>query len=562
VSPLTLPSHASLFTAAFPPAHGVRDNTIYALPADATTYATLLQKQGYSTAAFVSSVVLDDRYGLAQGFTTYDDDTRGQPERAARDTLARARQWMSEQPASSRQFVWIHLFEPHAPYLSGSYEAEVTTADRELDGFFGWLRERGVWNDLVVSVTSDHGESLGEHGEATHGFFVYDSTIRIPWILKAPGVQPARIPHQVRLIDVMPTTVAAAGVKIAVPPGADGIDLMPFVANGSSPGLEAYAETFLPHDQFQWSELRAIRTERMKYIAAPKPELYDVASDAAESRNVMAERGDEANRLRRILEALESRQRAAPRTTADPMLEERFMALGYIGFSPATDRRTSALPDPKDKLEIYTLTMSALEVSEADRPADALALLARAERLDPKVTQVHYLKGSILGTQARYAEAAAALERAVALNPRHVTARFRLALAYVRLSQLERAEKILRGVIADEPRNARAYHNLAAIAYTRGDLRNAEVLERQALEIDRSYFEAWNTLGAVHLMAKRPRAALDALTTAIRLKPDSGEAQYNLALALRATGQPAAAESAAARACALDRRYCPQEERR
>lgn len=557
VTPLTLPSHASLLTAQFPPAHGVRDNSIYSLPAGTRTYTTMLRERGYATAAFVSAVVLDSRYGLDAGFDTYDDELGGAPERPARETIGRAREWLAAHAGPRPFFVWIHLFEPHAPYLSGSYAGEVTAGDRELDALFSTLRERKIWDDLVLGVTSDHGESLGEHGEQTHGFFVYDSTLRIPWIVKAPGRTPLRFPHQVRIVDAMPTMTALANAGISVPTDVDGVDLGPWLQRESSPGLEAYADTLLPRDQFQWSELRALRTERLKYIDAPRPELFDLAADPGERRNVIAERPADAQRMRTILEALERRRTAGPsRVASDPAIEERFMALGYIGYSPVSATGKEALPDPKDKLDVYSLTMSALELSEAGKPTEALAALARAERLDPGVTQIHYLKGSILGTQERYAEAASALERAVALNPRYVTARFKLALAYVRLKRPDRAEAMLRSVLADEPRNVRAHHNLAAIAYSRGDLVEAERLERQAIAIDGRYVEAWNTLGAIHLVAKRPVEAVEALNTAIRLDPSNGQAHYNLALALRAAGQAAAAESTAARACALDPRFC------
>jgi choline-sulfatase len=559
VAPLTLPSHTSLFTASYPPVHGVRDNAIYSLPAGTATYASKLRERGYATAAFVSAVVLDKRFGLDAGFDRYDDEISGSPERHAAETLTRARDWLATNAVAGRPFfVWIHLFEPHAPYLAGSYAAEVTAVDRELDKFFSMLRERGLWNDLVLSVTSDHGESLGEHGEKTHGFFVYDSTLHIPWLLKARGLRARRFPHQVRIVDVMPTMVSLAGAGAEALAGSDGVDLQRFIEGGNTPQLEAYADTMLPRHQFQWSDLRAIRNGALKYIAAPRPELYDVVADPGEQRNLIAERRGDAERLRKILEAIERRGSGAQRNAAtDASLEEKFKALGYIGYAPAAPAVDNAtLADPKDKLDVYMRAMTALEESENDKPEDALATLNAAERLDPNVAQIHYLKGSILGTEERYRDAAAALERAVTINPRFVLARFKLALAYVRLSRLDRAEEILRGVIADEPRNFRALHNLAAIAYSRGDLAAAERLERQALAIDSDYFEAWNTLGAIFVVAKRPGDALDALNTAVRLNPASGQAHYNLALALRAGGQPRAAEASAAKACTLDRRYC------
>ena len=538
VAPVTLPAHASMLTGTFPPAHGVRDNTIYSLPAGTATFASKLRERGYSTAAFVSAVVLDHRYGLNQGFDTYDDAVGNNPERRAADTLASARHWLSGNAAVPAKpfFAWIHLFEPHAPYLSGSYASEVSVVDEELGSFFSWLREKQLWDTLVVSVTADHGESLGEHGEQTHGFFVYDSTIRIPWLLKAPGLAAGRFAPHVRIVDVLPTMAALANAGGPAEWPIDGIDLGPMLRSGEDPRLDGYAETYLPRHQFQWSELKSVRAGGMKYIEAPRPELYDLREDAAERQNVAGDRSGDAARLKGLLAAVERRPASIARAAApQPELEEKFMSLGYIGGSPLLEGTPAArLPDPKDRIEVYTLTMSALELSEGGKPDDALAALANAERLDPDNTQVHYLKGTILGGQQRYAEAARALERTVALNPRHVTARFRLALAYLRLSRLDDAEKTLQSVLADEPRNVRAHHNLATIAYSRGDLDRAEQLERQAIAIDRNYFEAWNTLGAIYIASGQPDAAVAALNTALELNPSSEQARRNLALAMRA----------------------------
>ena len=194
VAPLTLPAHASLLTGAYPPRHGVRDNQVFALPSEIPTYPSALKEKGYATAAFVSAIVLDHRFGLNRGFDVYDDEIQG-PERPAAETLARAERWIDA--AARSFFVWVHLFEPHAPYRTGSYEGEVKEVDAALGTFFRHLRDRGLWDDLALSVTSDHGESLGEHREQTHGFFLYEATLRIPWILKVPGLQTRHVPHLV-----------------------------------------------------------------------------------------------------------------------------------------------------------------------------------------------------------------------------------------------------------------------------------------------------------------------------------------------------------------------------
>jgi choline-sulfatase len=560
-APLTLPAHASLLTAAYPPRHGVHDNHVYALGTEVDTFPARLKERGYATAAFVSAIVLDHRYGLNRGFDTYDDQIDG-PERSAAESLTRAERWIESAP---RPFLtWIHLFEPHAPYRTGSYESEVTAADTALSSFFNFLRNRHLWDEAAVSVTSDHGEALGDHGEQTHGFFVYDAAMRIPWILKAPGAPAGHFRPLVRIVDQLPTLIdlARAGLQSPDFPGRamDGLDLMPFIARHNSPSLEAYGETFLPRDQFGWSELRSVRTDKVKFIDAPEPELYDLTADPGERANALRARTEDRAAHERTLHAIVGAGRPASALAMpanDPLLAEKLMSLGYIGFSPSLAATGARLADPKTRIEAYNLIMAAVELSEADRVTDALGKLQQAERLDPDVAQIAFLKGNLFGRLGRYQEAARALERTLALNPQFAGARFKLALALLRLGQADRAATALEQVVRDQPDDYRAWHNLAAVAYSRGDLDRAEQLERKALAINREYGEAWNTLGAIYIVRRQPAAALEALNAATRLAPRNAQAFHNLALALRALDQPERARHSATTACSLDRQYCP-----
>src|SRR5262245_19721730 len=566
VAPLTLPSHASLLTAAYPTRHGVHDNHVSSLREDTPTYTAQLKLRGYATGAFVSAVVLDKRYGLNHGFDVYDDEIHG-PERSGEDTIARATHWIETAPRPF--FAWIHLFEPHAPYRSGSYDGDVRAADAAVDRLFQFLRGQNLWRDVVVSVTADHGESLGEHGEQTHGFFAYDSTMRIPWILKGPGLAARTFTPLVRIVDQLPTIVEVAGADGAASASdsskaRDGVSLVRFLASGQSPGLEAYGESFLPRDQFGWSELRMLRTETSKYVDAPKPEFYHLAADKNESVNAIGTHQDDAAGLKRLLDVVVRASGAdAPRVRADPQMTEQLMSLGYIAGSPAArdggGLETAAprlLADPKDKLAVYNLTLAALELSQHGNAAAALGKLAEAERLDPGVAQIHFLEGSLLGREGRFDQAAAALERTLVLNPEFLPARFKLALAQLRLGQHDRATATLEQIVKDQPDDFRAWHNLAAVAYAQQDLDRAEQLERKALAINQDYAEAWNTLGAIYIVRKQPQAAVDALTTATRLNPANGQAYRNLAMALAAAGQPDRARAAADTACSLGPQYC------
>jgi tetratricopeptide (TPR) repeat protein len=553
VAPLTLPAHASLLTGAYPPRHGVRDNQVFALPADIETYPSLLKTRGYATGAFVSAIVLDHRFGLNRGFDAYDDEIAG-PERPAPETLARAERWIDG--AAQPFFVWIHLFEPHAPYKTGSYEGEVKAVDAALGTFFAHLRNRRLWDDVVLSVTSDHGESLGEHREQTHGFFLYEATLRIPWILKAPTLQPRHVAHLVRIVDEMPTIGYFASPAALGPLNDDGMSVAPIASGGGSMSLDAYSETFLPRDQFGWSSLASVRNERLKYISAPRPELYDLSTDPAEAVNLVSARPDDASRLRRVLSAIAQQAGRTARAQSDPLLSEKLLSLGYIASSPAVADGGAPLADPKEKIEVYNFTMKALELSEHDDLAGALRAVDQAERLDPNVAQIEFLRGSLLGQAGRYDDAVAALERTLALNSNYVGARFKLALALLRLGRADRAVDALNQAVREQPNDFRAWHNLAAIAYSRGDLDEADRLERKALGISPDYAEAWNALGAIALVRKRTGEAVEALMKATQLAPQNAQAFQNLALAYRAAGDMAQARAAADRACALDRRFC------
>jgi choline-sulfatase len=561
VAPLTLPAHASLFTGLFPPAHGVRDNHIFALAQDLPSYTEMVRASGYATGAFVSSIVLAKRYGLARGFDEYDDQVEG-PERAGAETVERATAWLNR--VREPFFLWVHLFEPHAPYKAGSYAADVTEADRQTGRLLDALRARGMWDRTVVSITSDHGEALGDHGEATHGFFLYDSTLRIPWLLRAPGLAPGRYPHQVRIVDIMPTTTAIAGARggggggpVVAVTALDGIDVGQHVAGQTDPNLEGYAETLLPRHQFNWSALRALRTPRFKYIEAPRPELYDLEKDPAERVNSAAGAGERAAAATRALGAIERRGRRATRgPAADPALSDAFLSLGYIGYAPPAAGGEATRPDPKDRLGVYLLVMRAIEESERGDRARALATLMDAAQQDPDVAQTHFLAGTILGQEGRFREAAAALERTLAINPRYTAARFKLALAKLRLGDHAAAERELDIVLREDPNDVRAIHNLAAVAYSRGDLSRAETLERRAVKLDAGYFAAWNTLGAIHIVRREAGPALDALKRATSLEPKNGQAFANLAMAYKLAGDDQNAAAARSRACTLDRRYC------
>src|SRR5262245_53699638 len=366
--PLTGPSHASILTGRTPLGHGLRDNGGYVLPREVGTAAEDFKRAGYRTAAFVSGFSLDRRFGMDRGFETYDDhlprgnDRRRTPyvERFADATTSAAVRWLAR-PAEVPPrpfFLWIHYYDPHAPYeppgdlaaryRDAPYDGEIAFVDRQLARVLAALEEQGSLSRTLVLATADHGESLGEHGEGTHGLFLYDATLRVPWILAGPDVPRGRVSRTVaREIDTLPTLLAYAG--IAARGDIEGRSLRPAVEGREMEDRPAYAESLYPQREYGWAPLFAWRTARFKYIDAPKPELYDLESDAREAMNRVAEEASRANELRRKLH--DARERPVPTATApvEPETAERLAALGYVGGGgglPATEGAGGR--DPKE----------------------------------------------------------------------------------------------------------------------------------------------------------------------------------------------------------------------
>jgi arylsulfatase A-like enzyme len=318
-APITLVSHASLLTGKIPPRHGVRDNGAYRLRDEHVTLPERLRQAGFATGAFVGAYVLDAAFGLAQGFDVYDDRMTGErsgsigyAERSAAAVADAASAWIRELPPEQSFFAWIHFYDPHANYTpppgfaaafpGRPYDGEIAYADFHLGRVLEALASRPEHAETLVVVTSDHGESLGEHGEPTHTHFVYDATQRVPLILSGPGVpRGAVVASQVRLIDVAPTVLDL----LRLPPleGTQGVSLVPVMRSGAAPPADAYVETLAPRNM-GWSPLVGLRSGGWKYIRAPRPELYELSEDPGERVNRISERSDEAARLRERLDAM------------------------------------------------------------------------------------------------------------------------------------------------------------------------------------------------------------------------------------------------------------------
>jgi choline-sulfatase len=370
--PITLPSHTTIMTGLYPPNHGVRDNGTYRLAEERTTLAEDLRSHGYETAAFVGCFVLDARFGLNQGFDRYDFQvTRDgyRPgmvdfnERPASSVTDSVLSWLRERDRSSTTspfFVWVHYFDAHLPYRSPlqalprfssrPYDAEITFADQQFGRLLAELKRERVLERTLIVVVADHGESLGEHGEPTHGMLLYRPTVRVPFIISCPTLFTGthRVSDQVvGLVDIRPTVEELLGV----PPGED-VDGLSLVGSGVTPDRAIYVETEMPHDLAGWSPLYAIRSHERKYIQAPRPELYDVTADPAESHDLSASDPADARAMEQRLSIVAGAMGGvgAERRLSDEE-RERLAALGYVqtGVAPSA----GPLADPKDMMPVY-----------------------------------------------------------------------------------------------------------------------------------------------------------------------------------------------------------------
>jgi len=480
VAPITLPSHASMLTGLYPLRHGVRDNAWAPLPGEARTLAEIAHDAGYRTAAFVGSVVLKGDWGLAQGFDVYDEPIQDGVQadahyvrRDARAVVDAALAWLDGHDPSRPFLCWVHFFDPHAPYAppaefarragGNPYRGEAAFVDAELGRLVAALKERGAWDDLTVVVVGDHGEALGEHGEATHASYCYDSTLKIPLLVRTPDGAGAgtRSDANVSAVDVLPTIARA--LNLPVPEGLDGRPLTEPVPDGRG----VYAESYYGFLQFGWSPLAAWIEDEAKYLHSPTPELYDLSSDPGELANAATARAAELEDYRDEIAALAARPRLdAVRDEAGGRAEE----LASLGYAAAGSSEES-LPEP---------------LEPSDRPSP----------LESRWEQEALDRASQLVFEGRHAEAAQVYESIRRRHRANPTALGELAICLMRTNALDRAETVLRELLALGAGRALDHLNLAVCRQQKGDLEGTvEHLER-ALELNPHHAQ-----GRAHLVS-------------------------------------------------------------
>jgi arylsulfatase A-like enzyme/Tfp pilus assembly protein PilF len=553
-APLTLPAHSSIFTSRFPPEHGVRDNGGFFLSPQQLTLAAILKGRGFRTGAVVGAYVLDGKWGLNQGFETYVDDFDlskvsgfglGDVQRPGNEVVDRAMPWL-EKVKGQRFFAWLHFYDPHSPYeppepfktrfADHPYSGEIAFVDAQVARVIDFLERNGLLERTVVAVMGDHGEGLNQHKEGSHGFFIYESTTRVPFIIRAPfdTMRGRRVADPVRSVDLMPTALDLLG--IAPPKAIAGVSLAPLMTGARATlDLEGYAEALYPLHHFGWSELRAWRAGRYKVIDAPRPELYDLDRDPGETTNLYAERRSLADGMITRLRQQEKEDAAGPSKPApevDPEARARLAALGYVGSFVATvSGPGTGRADPKDKIDLFNLMTEAREVPRDEQAFEKIAAMYRRVLADdPNVIDAWFNLGNVCYRYRKYDEAIKYFQKALELKPDYDLPVINMANAYRRLGRDEAALAGYEHYLTIDPKNAHVRYQVGEIYLDRGDIAKAEQNFRQALEIDPREASARNAVGVLAFNRGDLATAERETRAALGIKKDVRLAHYNLAL--------------------------------
>jgi len=493
--PLTLPSHASLFTGTYPVFHGVRDFTGFTLSKERATLATMLKSAGYRTGAVVASAVLEAHWGISQGFDFYYDNFpppstqnwQSVAERRGDEVVRESLRWL-EKHKKEPFFLWVHLFDPHDPYTppppydrqysARPYDGEIAFTDENVGRIIDTLKQSGLYDNCLIVLLGDHGESLGEHGEQTHGFFIYDSTLRIPLIFKLPGAaapRAKRVAGPVRIVDVVPTVLQVLGLSGKLrTPEVQGRSAYPALLDKASlSNVMSQAESMLPFYQFEWSPLLSIRMGNFKYIDAPKPELYDTAVDPGEKRNLYAGKQAMATRMKELLRqdiARYSPKNAAAnlRKDVDPATAEKLASLGYLALSKGSSGPPPGrnLPDPKDRIDVYNLISDGTLAARSAKYDRAVKLLTEAVQREPGSLVAHFQLGVVYRVIGMLDKAEQEIQRTLELRPGYDLALRRLAEIYMAGRRYDEAEAAYKKVLAQLPNDYLAYFNLGGLYVT------------------------------------------------------------------------------------------------
>ena len=612
--PLTLPSHAAILTGTYPFHNQVQDFTAPPLSDKFRTLAQAFHDHGYATGAVVSSFVLDRSWGLARGFDYYDDHFAGSSylkqnlalvERRADASVNAAITWLARRHTRPF-FFWLHLYDPHSPYdppepflreyRQHPYDGEIAYTDSQLARLIQWLKRAGLYRRTCIVLLSDHGESLGEHGEQEHGFFIYNSTVHVPLIIK-PAAESGRglraLASPVETIAVAPTILQMAGISDPIQKQFDSAALF---GEASAKPASAYSETFYPFSSFGWSPLHGLETEKYHYIDAPKPELYNVPADPAEEHNQAAAQDAVSSVLQQELQKRIQEHAPGAAPPAGGSLDEsavaKLRALGYMAYRAPVSQESLQHPlaDPKDKLAEFNAILQATDAIDAGHFRAAEALLVKLRREDSTMYILPFMQGELALRQEQSAQAAQYFEECLNLAPNFDQAMTGLAGALEAQGKSEEALHWLQRALQRNPQNFRAWYEMGWIQSRSGDSGAAMTSLQKTLEIQPGFALAYrdlgmlqfarqdyataaaslqkaadlklneptllNYLGICYSRTNRLQQALNSYRQALKLNPGYAEAHLNLGFTYQRLNRPAAARREYAAACHLDPKLC------
>jgi arylsulfatase A-like enzyme/tetratricopeptide (TPR) repeat protein len=558
--PLTLPSHSSIFTGTYPFYHGVRDNGGFYLEPDRTTLAEVLKENGMATSAFVGAFVVDSRWGLDQGIDYYYDNfdfakykriSLDSVQREGGEVIEAFFEWF-EKNYQKKFFSWIHLYDPHTPYEPpepyktrfskwqwGLYDGEIAYVDKLIGNVLDKLIEKDVLERTLIVIVGDHGESLGQHKENAHGFFIYDVATSVPLIIHFPSqnLRANKVNARVETIDIMPTLLQILGLPL--PSEVQGESLLPLILDKNSDQESfAYSESYYPRYHYGWSELKSIQNSRYKYIQAPRPELYDIVNDPNELTNIYGQKirvGKQfEEKLNSLLEKMsaEGIEEKGPQKLDEEAME-KLMALGYVGGFTSQSKlsETEELADPKDKIHLFNKIKMAEGNFAQDKLDGALERITEVIEEDPLIKEARRVRARIFLKLNRIEEAIEECKEALEIDPEYEAAIFSLAHAYKRLKKYEEAITGYQRLMQLDPRDHKPAYNLGEIYMKMDDIDKAIFYLQKAIELEpeRSSM-AHNLLGSAYLEKKMLEQAEAEFNKALEMRLHIPDGHFNLAL--------------------------------
>jgi len=542
-TPLTLPSHTTLMTGTLPLFHGIRDNGGFFVPEKLKTMAELFKDKGYETGAFIAAYVLDSKWGLNQGFDTYFDKfdlskfkrvSLGTVQRPANEILDQALPWLEERKAK-RFFVWLHLYDPHTPYeppppydrlyANRPYLGEIAFADSEIGRLWVWLQSNGLLEKTFIVFAGDHGESLGEHEEQSHGFFVYQAAIHVPLIVVTPfaKLQGVVSPEVTTLADVLPTVCDMAGLP--VPAEVQGKSLLPaFFGRRRKETPLAYSETYYPRFHYGWSDLKSVQDGRHKLILAPVPELYDVVADPREEKNLVYLEKKVYENLNAEAEVFISRaSRNAYEvdvSKVDEETREKLSALGYVGsFADPAKLKGKKLANPKEKITVFNELSRAREMGLDGKADEAIPIIQGIIATDPDITEAYFSIGNILFQDHKFSEAIGYFTQVLDRKPDDSFAAINIALAFEGMGRFDEAEKFLLGHIGKGFTDPQFYFMLGNMSYVQKKYDQAIPYLEKCLVSNAESAGSHSLLGAIYIIKNDLPRAEEHLRKAAELNP-------------------------------------------